>query len=174
MGGDLEPAGNIWDYVPEAEKPLYRLIDALDRADLAAVQVVIGDYPDLLGRTVYNGDAELIPLEYAAYDGHDEIVRWLLARGADPNLMSDAGRTALWSAAWQVRQMWALRGHLRRATAEWDEWARRFRVIRLLLDAGADLHAPCDTFTPDGVMRAFSQVGLLEALDEYDRLRAAG
>ena len=84
------------------------------RGDTAAVRALLGRgaKPDALN------DAGATPLLYGA--GTEEIVRELLGRGADPNLASKLELTPLMAAA-----------------AHRDS----FRIVSLLLNAGADTHA---------------------------------
>lgn len=94
-----------------------RMMQALRRADRAAFQAALS--ADAAGaRAVGEGGAT--PLMYAALYGDADAVRRLLAAGADPNVATANGTTAL---------MWAVRD------AE---------KTRLLLDAGANTEARGD------------------------------
>ena len=166
MNGDDAGGWRMWDYAEEGEKPTLRLTDALDRNDLDEVRRLIGLHPELLnGRVQASGD-EFVPIEYAAYGGQFEIVRYLLAAGARPDeVLTTRRRTALSSAAWQAWQSGDL----------YDAWRTPyFRVIRLLIDAGADPHCDIDGHSPDGGFRLIHQISLLDALAEFERRHGHG
>jgi ankyrin repeat protein len=55
-------------------------------------------------------------LSEAASQGHEDIVLFLLDAGANPNALSDTGRSPMWRAAFN--------GHI--------------RVVKMLLEAGSD------------------------------------
>jgi ankyrin repeat protein len=72
------------------------LFDAVRRGDTARVEALLDEDPKALGR----GDAQgMTALLWAAYHGHAELVRRLLARGADPAVRDPRGATALMLAA---------------------------------------------------------------------------
>ncbi|HEX8435202.1 ankyrin repeat domain-containing protein [Archangium sp.] len=72
------------------------LFDAIRRGDLAAVEARLDVEPKALGR----GDAQgMTALLWAAFHGHAELVRALLARGADASVKDPRGATALRFAA---------------------------------------------------------------------------
>jgi ankyrin repeat protein len=85
------------------------------------------------------------PLGLAAFFGHEEAVRLLLARGANPNL---AARNAMKVAA------------IHAATA-----AGSFGIARLLIEAGADVNAVQQAgFTPLHAAAMTGQVDLAKLL----------
>ncbi len=72
------------------------LFDAVRRGDTAAVESLLDANPKALSR----GDAQgMTALLWAAFHGHAELVRWLLARGADATVKDPRGATALMLAA---------------------------------------------------------------------------
>jgi len=73
------------------------LIDATEKGNIEAVKQAIADGADVNAK---NDEHGMIPLHYAALDGHKEIVELLIANGADVNAkkMSDdphKGKTPL-------------------------------------------------------------------------------
>lgn len=100
-------------------------LDSLVRAgDSERLRAMLAADPSLAKR-----DSELgRPLSVAARSGRPEIVRLLLAHGADPDHANDKGNTPLWFAA--------------QSPAE--PAADRIAVMELLLNAGADIHRRCE------------------------------
>jgi ankyrin repeat protein len=106
-------------------------------------------------------ESEAVLVNAAAY-GHHALVQWLLARGANPSARSRPGAmTALHSAAWE--------GDL--------------RMVKLLVEAGADLSAREDghNATPVGFARVAIEVTnnaacreVAEYLEGVQRARAQG
>jgi ankyrin repeat protein len=80
----------------------------------------MADRPDLSSPQA--GARGMDELQYAAYCGDDEAVRYWLASGADPRAVDDFGCTAL---HWNVRMACAGGGD-------------RVAIIRALIEAGAD------------------------------------
>jgi ankyrin repeat protein len=67
------------------------LIDACDKGHLGVVKVLVqhmGGH-ELAARDQYGKTA----LHYAGYNGHEEVVRFLLLAGADPTITDNDGRT---------------------------------------------------------------------------------
>ncbi len=143
-------------------------------AFLAAAEPAVapGSEPEII-RAVRSGDSVLMvallgrgadvsahglrgdtALHVAAYRGDDAAVRALLDRGAPPDALNDAGATPLLYGAGNEEIVRALLGHgahpnvasklgftpLMAAAAHRDS----HRVVRLLLDAGADVRAKKD------------------------------
>ncbi|HEY1017293.1 MAG TPA: ankyrin repeat domain-containing protein [Herpetosiphonaceae bacterium] len=94
-----------------------QLILFAKEGDLAALQAALaqGVAPDTCGEDGYTA------LMAAAREGHAELVRQLLASGADPNAAGAGSRYAAGASAMQL--------------------AQRADIIQLLLDAGADYPA---------------------------------
>jgi uncharacterized protein len=72
----------------------YRLHDAAQRAD-------VGDVTRLLAAGVDPNELDdqgMTPLHWAVYGGYEDVTEALLKGGADPDLRSWQGTTALWHA----------------------------------------------------------------------------
>src|ERR1035437_9720990 len=73
-----------------------RIHDAAQRGDLKKVKAILKDNPDL----VFSKDAVgATPLHYAAIWGRKDVVKLLLAHGAEINAKDNLGRTPLWQAS---------------------------------------------------------------------------
>ena len=90
-------------------------------ADAARVQALLNRHPHLVTATDGRGDQ---PIHHAARNGDTEIVRLLIAHGADVNVTNDRGHTVLYCAGGH--------GHI--------------DTVTLLLESGAD---PDAKFTED-------------------------
>ena len=101
--------------------------------DLAAVRALLASGAEADAKNA----AEATPLLYGA--GHAEIVRALLARGANPNAVSALKNTPLMAAV---------------------SHADSLEAVRLLLDAGADIHA---------VKQSGQEIMLSRAVEARDR-----
>ena len=109
--------------------------DAAGKGDVSSVQVLLARGANINGRGGYrNGTA----LMQAAVSGSDEVVKLLLAKGADPNVRDNMGVTALIYAA-----------------ARPDE-----SIVKLLLDGGADANI--------NVMDSFGGTALTAAVRRHD------
>ena len=85
--------------------------------------------------------------------------------GAKADAVTASGWSALSSAA---SQTW-LSGELYESSR-----AGYFRVMRLLVDAGADPHAARNGSSPDSGFRQVHGIGLLDALAEFERRHGPG
>ena len=94
-----------------------KIMTALRNNQLHAFQSLVRRYPGALNR---KGPGGATPLMYAALYGDADSVRWLLKRGADPNIKNTGGASAL---------MWAV-----------DDLEK----TSLLIDAGSDVNAKSD------------------------------
>ena len=112
---------------PEVGRIKEILVQAGARLDfLSAVRM--GDVP-LLEKLLAAGEA--IPpsaLHAAARSGRVEVARLLLAHGANPDEINDKKNTPLWFAAQSPAK----------------PASNRIAVMKLLLDAGADIHRRCE------------------------------
>lgn len=123
--------------------------DWVEAGDSKKVRQLLDEDPDLIG-AVYSEDLPDMPLHLAAWQGHTDVVRLLLDRGADVNACGDGGRTPLHYAAHH--------GHL--------------EVIDLLLAAGADLSAVNDFGQTPLIAGAYSREA--EGVDAAERLLERG
>lgn len=89
------------------------LFDAARKGDLAGVKALVGKGAAVDARNRY----EATPLLYAAMNGHTEVVRFLLDKGAGPNVKDTFYN-------WVPITQAAARGHA--------------EVVKLLLEKGAD------------------------------------
>jgi ankyrin repeat protein len=94
---------------------LLTLAEACALGDSAAVQEFVGKNPASVNQASDDG---FPPLALAAFFGHEEVARWLLANGAKPEIASV-----------NLTRVTAL--HAASAT-------RRTTIVKLLLDCGAD------------------------------------
>ena len=175
MSGSSAGHPSQWEWVPPELAyilPLARLAAACEADDRPFIKELLTERPDALdGFTRPDAGGWVVPVRDAVYNGSLETVAWLLGRGAKPDSRDPDGggndETALRAAAWDARS---------------ERWpgdpgaADLYRIIRLLIDAGADPHAPCHSgrTTPDQTMRDAYGVSLLEALAEFERQQAPG
>ena len=150
--------------------PYQRLDFALmdkDKSDIA--REIIEAHPGTLDGFSTKGEGhpvQCVPIDFAAYGGDVEMVRWLLRRGAAADARrDDRDGTALRGAVEQAAKAWTL---------DDPDVAVFFRIIRLLIDAGADPHLRCSNGTPDELYRLYRDVGLLDALAEFERRHGPG
>ena len=78
------------------------------------------------------------PLLIAAINGHFDLARLLLARGADPNVASDAGATALYAA---INLQWAPKSRYAQPRNHEFQNTTYLDLMEALLEAGADPNA---------------------------------
>lgn len=146
----------------------YLFYEALGTGDLDAVARYLDARPEWLhGYGWIDDRVTHLPLDTAAFQGDLPLLELLLARGADVEQRSPGGHgTALAQAAWQARQL-PMRLSVERGN-------RHFAVVRRLLRAGADpnrKHSETEQ-SGDETYRDFHGRGLVEALEEYERLTA--
>ncbi len=77
------------------------------------------------------------PMLMAAINGYFDLVAELLARGADPNLASDAGATPLYAV---LNMQWAPKARHPQPLAYEQQNIGYLELMRALLDAGADVN----------------------------------
>ena len=75
-----------------------QLADAADQGDMAAVNLLIAEHPGLVNATEGN-PMDSTPLHFAAHNGHTDVIRVLLAHGANINARGFHGVTPLMDAA---------------------------------------------------------------------------
>ena len=98
--------------------------DLVERGELEAVQRLLAEDPQQLTAQLEDGKT---PLHVAAYGGHDQIVEFLIAEGADVNATTASGSTPLHGAAYG--------GHA--------------RCAQMLIEAGAEVSAANNSgYTP--------------------------
>lgn len=72
------------------------ILRAAERGELDSVKILLESDPQLLNITDQGG---YTPLHKAAYNGHPEMVDYLISKGADLNVQSNSGSTPLHGAA---------------------------------------------------------------------------
>ncbi len=71
--------------------------DAAAKGELAKVKTILAQNPQLVNSQGMNN---WVPLHFAVYSGHKDVVELLVAKGADPNAKDEEDRTVLhWAAA---------------------------------------------------------------------------
>jgi ankyrin repeat protein len=75
------------------------------------------------------------PLLIATLNGHFDLARLLLERGADPNLASDAGATPLYAT---LNVQWSAKSLYPQPTAYKQQESTYLELMKALLDAGAE------------------------------------
>jgi ankyrin repeat protein len=98
-------------------------------------------------RTLVEGGADVnqisladrtTPLVVATINGQFDIAKYLLDKGADPNLASEAGATALYST---INVQWAPRAFYPQPRAHLQQQISYIDLMKALLDTGADPNA---------------------------------
>ena len=112
------------------------LVEAVKANDAEKVNRLLADGADINGLHYESETALMVAVSY----GRPDILEALLRQGADPNASSKNGTTALMMA---IRQP---------------------KVIRMLLDAGADVNAKDQTWGRSALMNAFRS-GSIPAID---------
>jgi ankyrin repeat protein len=131
---------------------------AIEDGNLGAIKALVesGAHPDTL---IEYGVHKITPLMKACHHGEQEIVQYLLDKGANVNAADDQGDTALYTAVLARRveivrvlisrgakvNMRNLRGLTPIASAA---WAGSTQIVKILADAGADLRAETHGLTP--------------------------
>jgi ankyrin repeat protein len=82
------------------------------------------------------------PMLIAIINGHFDLAKALLARGADPNLASDDGAAPLFAT---LNNEWALRTWYPQPTASQQQQTSYLALMEALLEAGADPNARTST-----------------------------
>jgi ankyrin repeat protein len=75
------------------------------------------------------------PLLIATINGHFDLVKLLLERGADPKLASDAGATPLYAT---INVQWSAKSLYPQPTAHQQQTTTYLELMAALLEAGAD------------------------------------
>lgn len=78
------------------------------------------------------------PLLMATINGHFDLAKYLLDKGADPKLASDAGATPLYTT---INTQWAAKSLYPQPTAQAQQHTTHLELMELLLKAGADPNA---------------------------------
>jgi ankyrin repeat protein len=118
--------------------------EAAERGDAARVRAFLSERPNLASET---DGRTLSALHYAASEGHTEVVRVLLDRGADPRVSALGGMTPLFLAAAgghsEVAKLLVKEGADPDARSPWNPVRVAasegyVEVVRALLELGAD------------------------------------
>ena len=100
--------------------------------------------------------SDTTPLVAAATNGHVEAVQLLLEAGADPKFQDSAGGTALFDAV----------GGFRVVPPTAEEQDRTLRIVRLLVQYGADVNATTAGQSPLQRARALNEAAIVDFLTE--------
>ena len=163
-------ADALWTRQAKAAKPPpppdVTLLQACDRGQLATVQRLLAEGAVTMAtRDPANGNTPLIA---ACRGGHIELVEWLLANGADPNLMNEGRLHGVDNAQYRTT---ALAQALRCLKS------CRLAMVKMLLDAGADVDAPSREGLPLHIAvswQAHDRVAVVETLLARARNLAGG
>lgn len=120
---------------------LEKLIDAVERGDLAEVTGILDGHPELVHQHDQSGATAL---HYAAFEGRRSIAKKLIERGADVNAAD--GRYGATPAGWAIEYLREMGGFLgielsdfayaiERGEAEWvARFLQRFPALRSASD----------------------------------------
>jgi len=110
------------------------------KGDLVQIKALLEKEPELVNK---KDDLDWSPLHHASFQGHIEVVEFLIKSGAETNTLDNFGYTPLHRAA--------LRGHI--------------EVTKILIDAGADLNKmSAKGFTPLALAVRVNQKEMMEHL----------
>lgn len=111
------------------------LLFAVRQGNMECVKALVEAGADL--GQVSAGD-HTSPLLMATINGHFDIARYLLLRGASPNQASDAGATPLYAA---LNVQWSAKSLYPQPTAHTQQQTTYLELMQLLLQYGADPNA---------------------------------
>jgi hypothetical protein len=106
--GDLQPGSDrtgahqvLGDILLRSQYPqlTQQLIDASRKGDLAAMNLLITEHPKLVEKTMGKTSGSTSPLHLAADNGDVDVIRVLLAHGANVNARNSGGMTPLMDAS---------------------------------------------------------------------------
>ena len=114
----------------DRDAALTSLLDAAGRGELARVQEILDAHPDLVSErpSLRGNTGRRTALHYAVGGSHVEVVRFLLDRGADPNVRDDGDNAIPLCFACEKND---------------------FEIVRLLVEHGADVNSTGDMHTMD-------------------------
>jgi uncharacterized protein len=111
------------------------LLFAVRQGYVASVQALLIAGADV--NQVSAGD-HTSPLLMATINGHFDLAKMLLERGADPKLASDAGATPLYAT---INVQWAAKSLYPQPTAQKQQQTMHLELMEALIKAGADVNA---------------------------------
>jgi ankyrin repeat protein len=145
---------------PAAEQGEIDLLVQAAHYDLATVQRILGEHPELIGA---NASWVETPVEAAAQTGNVAIAEYLLGNGADLDICT----ASMLGMAGKVSEMLEADPSLAHATGAHGIPVLYFPVIHghveianLLLNKGADINAGAGGNTPLHAAAAFGQTGM--------------
>lgn len=119
------------------QTPLMYAIDQ-DNLDRVRALLAFGANPDMVDKGLYEGSSDNTALHRAVYHGDSTntipIIDALLQAGANPKLANDHGSTPLHLTGW-------ITDSINNKNNDPSQFGRRMQVIKLLVNAGADLNA---------------------------------
>jgi uncharacterized protein len=111
------------------------LLFAVRQGNVASARAILDAGADI--NQVSAGD-HTSPLLMATINGHFDLAKELLARGADPKLASDAGATPLYTT---LNVQWAAKSLYPQPTAQKQQQTTYLELMEALIKAGADVNA---------------------------------